>query len=105
MVVGLDKLEESDLLEILDGPKNAVLKQFRKQLAIDGVELSFEDDAKKEIARIAAARGTGARGLRAVVEEVMLDLCFEAKAGTKVAVTSAMVKAASNGGSDGNEAA
>jgi ATP-dependent Clp protease ATP-binding subunit ClpX len=104
VVVGLKELGEKDLLDILERPKNAVLKQFVKQMAIDGVRLSFEDEAKAEIARIAKARGTGARGLRAVVEEVMLDLSFDAKDGTEVVVTKAMVQASSNGGS-GNEAA
>jgi ATP-dependent Clp protease ATP-binding subunit ClpX len=99
VVVGLTKLEEADLLDILERPKNAILKQYIKQLKIDGVELSFDDEAKLEIARIAVARGTGARGLRAVVEEVMLDLSYEATPGSKIVVTSAMVKETSNGGS------
>ena len=99
VVVGLTKLEEKDLLTILDEPKNAILKQYVKQMLIDGVKLTFEDDAKREIARIAVTRGTGARGLRAVVEEVMLDASFDAQPNTQVTVTKEMVQEASNGGS------
>ena len=102
VVVGLQKLEEADLLDILDRPKNAILKQYIKQMAIDGVKLAFNDGAKKEIARIAASRGTGARGLRAVVEECMLDIVYESVSGSSIVVTEDTVREASNGGSHGS---
>ena len=95
VVVGLKNLDEKDLVEILVGPKNALCKQYVKMLAIDGVELSFDEDAKSEMARIAATRGTGARGLRAIMEEVMMDLMYDAKKGSSIVVTKAMVVAAS----------
>lgn len=110
VTVGLDKLTEKDLVSILDSPRNAISKQYVKMMAIDGVELVIEEDAKHEIARIASERGTGARGLRAVMEEVMLDLMFEVKKGTKVIVTKAMVQGISSGklelvvGADGEAA-
>lgn len=91
VVVGLKDLTEEDLLEILITPKNALCKQYVKMLGIDGVQLLFEDDAKREMAHIAASRGTGARGLRAIMEEVMMELMYDAKKGTSVTVTAKMV--------------
>ena len=77
VVAVLNELSESDLMQILTQPKNAMVKQFAKLLAMDGVDLSFTDSALKEIARVAHTRGTGARGLRAILERVMLDIMYE----------------------------
>lgn len=77
VVAVLNELSEDDLLSILTKPKNAMVKQFGKLLSMDGVELSFTDAAIKEIARVAHLRGTGARGLRAILERVMLEIMFD----------------------------
>ncbi len=77
-VVGtLDPLDEAALVSILVEPKNAVTKQYQKFFEMEGVKLDFTDEALAAIARIATRRGTGARGLRAVLEEAMLDLMFD----------------------------
>ena len=77
VVAVLENLTEEDLVHILTRPKNAMLKQYRKLMAMEGVDLTFTDTALAEIARVAHKRGTGARGLRAILERVMLDLMFE----------------------------
>ncbi len=74
----LDPLTENELVQILTEPKNAMTKQYTKLLAMEDVKLSFTDTALRELARIAVARGTGARGLRAILEHIMLDVMFEA---------------------------
>ncbi len=77
-VVGvLNELTESDLIHILTQPKNAMVKQFAKLMSMEGVDLSFTDTALQEIARVAYKRGTGARGLRAILERVMLDIMYD----------------------------
>jgi len=97
VTVSLSKLTEGDLIHVLTQPRNAVTKQFQKMMALRGCELTFEDEAMKEMAHIAVTRGTGARGLRAVIENVMVDIMFECKKGDAVRITSAMVKEASSG--------
>jgi len=77
IVVTLDALDEDALVRILVEPKNALIKQFKKFFELDGVELEFCDDALREIARLAMARKTGARGLRSIVEELLLDVMYE----------------------------
>ncbi len=77
VIVSLEGLNEDTLIRILQEPRNALLKQYKKLFDFDGVELSFEPEAVKEIARQALARNTGARGLRAILEEIMLDIMFE----------------------------
>lgn len=77
IVAALEKLTESDLIEILTEPKNALVKQYQKQLSLDKVELEFEEDALKAIAQKAIQRETGARGLRSIIEKVMLDVMYE----------------------------
>lgn len=76
IIVSLDLLDEDALIRILTEPKNAMVKQYKKLLDFDGVELVFEDDAIKEIAKESAERKTGARGLRAIMEGTMLDTMF-----------------------------
>lgn len=72
----LDQLSEEQLVRILVDPKNAVVKQYKKLMELDGVDLEFEDEALKEIANIARKRGTGARGLKSVIDEVMMEVMF-----------------------------
>lgn len=74
----LHELSEDDLVRILTEPKNAMTKQYAKLLGMEGVELSFTDTALRELARIALQKGTGARGLRAILEHIMLDVMYEA---------------------------
>lgn len=77
VTVALDKLKQEDLVRILKEPKNAIVKQYQKLLELDGVELEFEDEALEAIATRSFERKTGARGLRAVVEDVMMDVMYE----------------------------
>ena len=95
ILVTLDLLDENALMRIITEPKNAMVKQYKKLLEFDGVELEFEDDAIREIAKQSAARKTGARGLRSIMEKTMLDTMFtipsEEKA-VKCIVTVAAVK-------------
>ena len=77
VTVALDKLTKEDLVRILKEPKNAIVKQYQKLLELDGVELDFEDEALEAIAERSFERKTGARGLRAVVEDVMMDVMYE----------------------------
>ena len=77
VVVTLDGLDEDALLRILTEPKNALCKQYEKLLELDGIQLTFEEDAIRAIAKKAMARKTGARGLRAIIEDCMLDTMFE----------------------------
>ena len=73
----LDDLDEDALVRILKEPKNAILKQYQKLLAMDEVELAFDDEALEVIAERALEKDTGARALRAILEEVMLDIMYE----------------------------
>lgn len=75
--VTLEELDEKALAEILTKPKNALIKQYKALLKMDGVDLDFEDDALIEIAKKAVERKSGARGLRGIVEEAMLDIMYE----------------------------
>ena len=77
VIVGLDSLDCDALVKILTQPKNALVKQYRKLFEMDGVKLSFDDDALREIAALAIERNTGARGLRSILEETMTGLMFE----------------------------
>ena len=70
-------LGPADLVDILTKPKNAIIKQYQKLFEIEGVRLSFTDDALEAIARISMARGLGARGLRATIEDLMLELMYD----------------------------
>lgn len=75
--VGLDLLDEDALVQILSEPKNAITKQYQKLFEMDGVELVFEEEAIRAIAKRSVERNTGARGLRAIMEETMMDIMFE----------------------------
>lgn len=73
----LEKLNEDDLVEILTKPKNSLVKQYKKLLQIDEVELDFEEQALRGIGKKAIERDTGARGLRSIIESIMMDIMFE----------------------------
>ena len=75
--VSLEGLDVDALVRIIKEPKNALVKQYQKLFDLDGVELEFEDDAVREIASEAYERKTGARGLRSIMEKVMMDVMFE----------------------------
>ncbi|MCO4849842.1 ATP-dependent protease ATP-binding subunit ClpX [Bacillus vallismortis] len=77
VIASLEKLDEEALVAILTKPKNALVKQFKKMLELDNVELEFEDGALSEIAKKAIERKTGARGLRSIIEGIMLDVMFD----------------------------
>ena len=77
LIVTLSPLDEDALVSILTKPKNALCRQYAKLLSMDDVELEFTDEALKAIAHKAMARKSGARGLRAIIEEIMTDTMFE----------------------------
>jgi len=77
VIFSLDGLSEEMLMQILSEPKNAILKQYKKLLELDEVDLEFDDEAKREIAKKALEKKTGARALRAIIEEFMLDIMYE----------------------------
>jgi len=84
VTVSLDELDEDALVRILQEPKNALIKQYTKMLELEGIGLTFEPGAIKTIATKTLKRGTGARGLKAVIEEIMRDLLFELPSRTDV---------------------
>lgn len=77
VVVSLDALDEAALVRILQEPKNSLVKQYQALLEMDGVKLEFEDEALREVAKIAMQRKTGARGLRSVIEKTMMDVMYD----------------------------
>jgi len=81
----LEELDEAALMSILTEPKNAIVKQYQKLFEFDGIDLEFTDDAVKEIAQTALHRKTGARGLRSIIEQVMLDVMYDLPGNEKVA--------------------
>ncbi|MBQ7172354.1 MAG: ATP-dependent Clp protease ATP-binding subunit ClpX [Clostridia bacterium] len=92
VLVSLDHLDEDALVTILSEPKNSIIKQYKKLFAMENKELQFEDEACRIIARKAIERNTGARGLRAIIEELLLPVMFELPSKTevkKVVVTAA----------------
>ncbi len=77
IMVTLEELDEESLVKILTQPKNALVKQYKELLAMDNVDLEFDEEALKTIAKKAIDRKTGARGLRSIIEETMLDIMYE----------------------------
>lgn len=77
MVATLNEITEDDMVHILTEPKNALIKQYIKLFQMDDVKLEFEKDALKELAKLAIIRKTGARGLRSILEDIMLDIMFD----------------------------
>jgi len=77
VMAALEKLTQNDLVRILTEPKNALVKQYKKLLSLDDTTLIFDEEALKAISDRAIERGTGARGLRSIIEEVMMDVMFD----------------------------
>ncbi|MFV0913511.1 ATP-dependent Clp protease ATP-binding subunit ClpX [Enterococcus faecium] len=77
VMAALEKLTTDDLVRILTEPKNALVKQYQKLLSLDDTELEFEPEALRAIAKKAIERNTGARGLRSIIEEIMMDVMFD----------------------------
>ena len=95
VITTMSDLSEDDLVRVLTEPKNCIVKQYRKLLALDNVDLEFEPDALRALARDALARKTGARGLRAAMEKIMTDIMYNVaggKSAQKVVITAAMVE-------------
>lgn len=84
IVTALDPLDEEALIRILNEPKNALIKQYKKLFAMDGVELEFEDEAVRAIARKAYELKTGARGLRTIIENAVISLMFDVPSDTDI---------------------
>src|SRR5690606_35041465 len=80
----LEPLDETALIRILSEPKNALVKQYQKLLDLDNVELEFQQEALEAIAQEAIKRNTGARGLRAILEKIMLDVMYDIPSRTDV---------------------
>ncbi|RKY63313.1 MAG: ATP-dependent Clp protease ATP-binding subunit ClpX [Candidatus Latescibacterota bacterium] len=78
VVCALDDLDEEALMEILVKPKNALVKQYQKYFEMEGIKLKFTDEALRKVVQLARRRGTGARGLRAIMENAMLDIMYKA---------------------------
>ena len=79
VITSLSDLSADDLVRILVEPKNCMVKQYQKLMQMEGIKLTFADSALKELARLALKRKSGARGLRAILEKIMLDLMFDVK--------------------------
>jgi ATP-dependent Clp protease ATP-binding subunit ClpX len=95
VITAMKELTEDQLVKVLTEPKNCLVQQYRKLLAMDGVNLEFEPEALRALAKNAISRKTGARGLRAAMERVMTDIMYEAPGGKtkkKVVVTAEMVE-------------
>lgn len=94
IITTLQPLSESDLVRILTEPKNALTKQYKELLAMDGVKLEFEDDALKKIAELAISKNIGARGLRSIIEKAMQNVMFsvpDRSDAKRVVVTSGVI--------------
>ena len=94
VIATVDKLNREALVQILTEPRNALVKQYQKLFDLDGVELEFSDDAIEAVADLAMVRGTGARGLRAIIEEVLLHVMYDVPSRediAKVVVTAEVV--------------
>ena len=99
VIVALENLDEDALVRIIKEPKNAIYKQYQKLLEMDGITLEFEDEAFSAIAKLAIERKTGARGLRSILEGIMMRPMFELpsqKDVEKVIVTAAFVRGEEN---------
>ena len=77
VIATLEDLDEDALIEILSQPKNALLKQYQRLFDMENVALTFTDDAKRAVAKRAIARKTGARGLRSIMEDILLDTMYD----------------------------
>lgn len=80
----LEELDEEALVRILKEPKNAITKQYQKLFEFDGLDLEFEEEALREVAKLAISKKTGARGLRSILEQTMLDVMYEIPSNDKI---------------------
>nr|WP_284287733.1 hypothetical protein [Angustibacter aerolatus] len=85
VITTVANLDRDALVNILTKPRNALVKQYKRMFEIDGVELEFTDDALEAVAEQAILRGTGARGLRAIIEEVLLPVMFDVPSDDEIA--------------------
>lgn len=94
IIASLNEITEDDMVRILTEPKNSIIKQYKKLFSIDNVELNFEEDALRAIAAKSIKRKTGARGLRAILEENMIDIMYELPeyGGYEVLITKAVIE-------------
>ena len=97
VVVSLDELNEDAMLRILTEPKNALVKQFERLFEIDGVKLEFTEGAVRAVARKALERNIGARGLRAIMENAMMDLMYRLPSDDKVGICTITEEVIENG--------
>ena len=93
IIASLNEITEDDMVRILTEPKNSLIRQYKKLFSIDNVKLNFEDDALRAIAKKSIKRKTGARGLRAILEENMIDVMYELPeySGYEVLITKAVI--------------
>ena len=97
VIVSLEPLDTDARVRILTEPRNAIVKQYKKLFGLDGIEIEFTDEAVRKIAELAKERGTGARGLRAIMEEIMQPIMYESpsmreeKGFTKIVITDKVV--------------
>ena len=84
IVTTLKELDKEALIKIVTEPKNALVKQYKKLLELDGVELEFEQEALQAIVEKAIERNTGARGLRSIIEDIMRDIMFDIPSNDKI---------------------
>ena len=84
VTVGLDELDENALVSILTKPKNAIIKQYKEMFNMDGISLEFSDEALKNVAKKAIELKAGARGLRTILEDDMLDVMFSSPSNKKI---------------------
>ncbi len=101
VLTSMSEMSEDDLVRILTEPKNCLTRQYQKLLAMENVTLAFDGDALREMARLAMKRKAGARGLRAVMEELMMEIMYEAPGNPKlknIRITAEMVQAQAEGG-------
>ena len=101
VLTSMSEMTEDDLVRILTEPKNCLVRQYQKLLSMGGVTLAFDDAALRGMAKLATQRKTGARGLRAVMEDLMMEIMFEAPGNAKfkeVRITEEMVNALEQGG-------
>ena len=91
IITAMSELSEDQLMRVLTEPRNCLVQQYRKLLSLDGIDLQFEQDALRALAREAMARKTGARGLRAAMERIMTDIMYDPPS-RNVTVTAEMVK-------------
>ena len=94
VIATLKELDKKDLIRVLTEPKDALIKQYKALFALDDVELAFEEEALEAVADMAIKRGTGARGLRAILEETMVDIMFNLPEfrGYKIVITKDVIK-------------